>query len=55
MGHYHLTTRGKVVLVLLFLIAGIVTLKGSIYLAVFGFVFFTTALVITLYETFINR
>lgn len=55
MGNYHLTKKGKLVLVLLLIIAAIATIMGSIYLAVFGFVFFSTAFVISIYECFINK
>ncbi len=55
MGNYELTLRGKVALALLFILAVISIVKGSIYLAVFSFVFLSLVLVITLYEVFLNK
>ncbi len=55
MGEYKLTSKGLIVLLVITILAIFSLIKGSIYLAVFCFVFFSLLLAITLYEVFINR
>ena len=55
MGDYKITVKGLVVLLLITALAIFSIIKGSIYLAVFCFVFFSAVLAATLYEVFINR
>ncbi|MDH8677749.1 hypothetical protein QE109_06300 [Fusibacter bizertensis] len=55
MGDYKLTRRGLLSVLLLLVLAVFSLVKGSIYLAVFTFVFCCIILAITLYEVLINR
>lgn len=55
MDNIKITRKGKIFLLFLTLIAVISLIKGSIFLAVFSFVFFSMVLLITIYETFVNR
>ena len=55
MGDYKLTRRGLLTVLLLLVLAVFSIIKGSIYLAVFSFVFFCIILAVTLYEVMINK
>lgn len=55
MGEYRITRKGIMVLMIMTVIAILSMIKGSIYLAVFSFIFFSFVLAITLYEFFINK
>lgn len=55
MGDFKITRKGRAFLAALTLLAIVSLIKGSIFLAVFSFVFFSVILLITLYEVFINR
>ncbi|MCA0384578.1 MAG: hypothetical protein LCH34_03145 [Firmicutes bacterium] len=55
MGDYKLTRKGIIWIAIGAILAMTSLIKGSIYLAVFSFVFFSLLLAITLYEVFLNR
>lgn len=55
MGDFKITRKGRILLVVLTLLAIVSLVKGSIFLAVFSFIFFSMILLVTLYEVFINR
>lgn len=55
MENYKITRKGSIVLVILTIVAIISLVKGSIILAVFSFVLFSSLLAITLYEVFYNK
>ena len=53
--NYKITRKGLIALFILTVLAIISLLKGSIVLAVFSFVLFSSLLAITLYEVFVNK
>ncbi len=55
MENYKITRKGLIALVVLTVLAIVSLLKGSIVLAVFSFVLFSSLLAITLYEVFLNK
>ena len=52
---YKLTRRGILIILIVLILGVAALLRGSIYLAVFSFVFFSLTLTVTLYEVFMNR
>ena len=55
MENYKITRKGFIVLVAFTVLAIVSLVKGSIVLAVFSFVLFSSLLAITLYEVFFNK
>lgn len=55
MENYKITRKGLIALFILTVLAIVSLLKGSIVLAVFSFVLFSSLLAITLYEVFVNK
>lgn len=55
MGGYRFTRRGKLALWITVGLAMMVFSLGSIYLAVFGFVFCSIGLIVSLYEMYFNK
>lgn len=55
LSEYKLTRRGMLITLVITILGITALLKGSIYLAVFSFIFFSLVLAVTLYEVFINK
>ena len=55
MGSYKITRKGKIFFSILTFIAIVSLVKGSIFLAIFSFIFFSVVLLITLYELFAKQ
>lgn len=55
MGDYRITRKGVITLVMISLLAVMALIKGSIYLAVFSFIFSASALALIVYEVLLNK
>ncbi|GAU77940.1 hypothetical protein F3D3_2569 [Fusibacter sp. 3D3] len=55
MGEYRITRRGKWAIGIVAALGLIALIKGSIFLALFGLLFSTFLLAVSIYEIFINK
>lgn len=55
MGDYRITRKGVMILTLISILAIAALMKGSIYLAVFSFIFSASALALIVYEVLLNK